>query len=344
MIAFTLLLLAGIKPGDTGPLATIPPFTLTERNGTKISNEDLKGQVWIASFVMVRCPDGKCPQVASTVSRLQDDLAGRRGLKLVTFTVDPDHDSPEELNRYAEAHKARDDGRWLFLTGDYDTIDKLMKAIHLRGGEGSPRRVDHSQKLALVGRNGDVLAYFDGYWNRELVEEKDFERNLLRLRRAVDKALQPEVPAWMPRDFPAFNASLNALASVLLVLGYVAIRLRWYRLHISCMVTTLLVSAVFLASYLFFHLVVKEGRATRFVDQAPDAPAWVALLYAGILLSHTILAMVATPMALVTSYFGLRKWWSAHTRLSRWTFPIWLYVSVTGVVVYWMLYRMFPAP
>ena len=110
------------------------------------------------------------------------------------------------------------------------------------------------------------------------------------------------------------------------------------------MVTTLLVSAVFLASYLFFHLVVKEGRATRFVDQAPDAPAWAAMLYAGILLSHTILAMVATPMALVTSYFGLRKWWAAHTRLSRWTFPIWLYVSITGVVVYWMLYRMFPAP
>ncbi|MFQ3592428.1 MAG: DUF420 domain-containing protein, partial [Gemmataceae bacterium] len=262
----------------------------------------------------------------------------------VTFTVDPDRDSPEELDRYALAHGAKDDGRWLFLTGDYDTVDKLMRAIHLRGGEGSPKRVDHSQKLVLVNRKGEVVGYFDGYWNREIVEEADFERNLLRLRRAVDKALQPELPAWMPRDFPAFNASLNALASVLLVLGYVAIRLKWYRLHITCMVTTLLVSALFLASYLFFHLVIKEGRATRFVDQAPDAPAWVALLYAGILFSHTLLAMLATPMALVTSYLGLRRWWTAHTRLSRITFPIWLYVSVTGVVVYWMLYRLYPAP
>jgi protein SCO1/2/putative membrane protein len=343
VIALTLLLLSGLAKED-GPLATMPPFTLTERNGSKVSLEDLQGKVWIASFVMTRCPDGKCPQVTRTVSQLQDTLADRRDVRLVTFTVDPDTDDPTELNRYAQDHGAKDDGRWLFLTGDYDVIDGLMKAIRVRGGEGSPRRVDHSQKLVLVGRTGEVLGYFDGYWNTAMVPEADFERNLLRLRRAVDKALQPELPAWMPQDFPAFHALLNAVATVLLLVGYIAIRLKQTRVHISCMIITLLISTLFLASYLFFHLVVKEGRPTRFVDQAPDAPAWVATTYAVILLSHTILAIFATPMALTTAYFGLRRWWPAHTRLSRITFPIWLYVTVTGVMVYWMLYRLYPGP
>jgi uncharacterized membrane protein YozB (DUF420 family) len=149
-----------------------------------------------------------------------------------------------------------------------------------------------------------------------------------------------QLRVWMP----AGNAVLNSLSAVLLVAGYLAIRNRAITLHKTCMFTALGVSAVFLASYLYYHFVVVEGVVTRFRDRAPEAPEWVAILYAGILLSHTILAVVVAPMALVTAYLGMTDRLTRHVAIARWTLPIWLYVSVTGVVVYWMLYRLYPSP
>src|SRR5262249_12039154 len=202
----------------------------------------------------------------------------------------------------------------------------------------------HLPYLFVVDRDGEMLSYHDGLFDSMRDTEQGFENNLRRLKRSVDKALQPKLPAWMPPDFPAFNASLHARATLLLLVGYWAIRLRFVRLHVTCMLLTILVSAVFLASYLFFHIYVKEGVSTRFADQAPDAPAWLSYVYYGILISHTLLAVVATPLALYTAWLGLREQWERHVWLARWTFPIWLYVSTTGVVVYWMLYRLYPAP
>jgi uncharacterized membrane protein YozB (DUF420 family) len=151
------------------------------------------------------------------------------------------------------------------------------------------------------------------------------------------------LPGWLPKDFPAFNATLNALAGALLLLGFAAIRGRRVRLHATCMLAAIAVSAIFLASYLFYHLIVKEGRPTHFSEQAPGAPAWVAYLYLGILGTHTLLAVVVAPLALFTAYQGLRGHIVRHVRVARWTLPLWLYVSITGVVVYWMLYRLYPA-
>jgi uncharacterized membrane protein YozB (DUF420 family) len=139
---------------------------------------------------------------------------------------------------------------------------------------------------------------------------------------------------------PGLNASLNGLSGVLLVVGYLAIRRRRVTLHKACMLAALLVSALFLASYLYYHFVVKEQVATHFADRNPGAPAAVAYLYYGLLTSHTILAAAVAPLALVTAYLGLRDRLKGHVRIARWTLPIWLYVSVTGVVVYWMLYRL----
>ena len=144
--------------------------------------------------------------------------------------------------------------------------------------------------------------------------------------------------------FPALNASLNAAAAVLLVAGYVAIRRRAIRAHVACMLTALVVSAVFLASYLYYHTVIKHGQSTSFSTQAPLAPGWVSYLYYSILISHIVLAtFVVVPMSLITAYLGLTNRLSRHVALARWTLPIWLYVSVTGVVVYWMLYRLYAA-
>src|SRR5262249_34832733 len=143
-------------------------------------------------------------------------------------------------------------------------------------------------------------------------------------------------------DLPSLNAALNTTCAVLLLAGYLAIRTRRIALHKACMLTALGVSAAFLASYLYYHFAVKSGEPTHFADRAPDAPRWGGLLYLMILLTHTLLAVVVAPLALFTAWQGLRDNLKRHVRIARWTLPIWLYVSVTGVVVYWMLYRLYP--
>ena len=145
-----------------------------------------------------------------------------------------------------------------------------------------------------------------------------------------------------PEDLPSVNAVLNGISAVLLVGGYVAVRTRHITFHKACMLTALVVSSVFLSSYLYFHLVVRHGEATRFEDRAPTAPGWAKTVYLSILLSHTVLAVLAAPLALRTAYLGITDRLRSHRRLARWTLPIWLYVSITGVVVYWMLYRLYP--
>ena len=328
------------EPGDD--FGEVAEFSLTERDGRTVTREDLLGKVWVASFVLTRCPDGRCPQVTQTVKRLQETLTGRRNLRFVTFTVDPDRDDAKELERYAQQYEA-DPERWLFLTGKEATIDKLLRSFHVRAGEPRKGQTAHSQKLVLVDRHGRIRGYYDG-----LEETYDppghFESNLRSLKRKVDELLAPELPPYLPKDFPAFNAALNGLSGVLILLGYLAIRKRLVRLHAACMLTAIAVSAVFLTSYLFYHLIVKEGRPTLFSDQAPGAPRWMKYLYFAILGTHTVLAVFTAPLALYTAYQGLRNRISRHVRIARWTLPIWLYVSTTGVVVYWMLYRLYPTP
>jgi uncharacterized membrane protein YozB (DUF420 family) len=140
-----------------------------------------------------------------------------------------------------------------------------------------------------------------------------------------------------PGDLPAVNAALNATSAVLVVTGYAAIRCRRVRLHMTCMLSALVVSAVFLASYLYYHLVVMGGRSTAFTGQG-----WARPVYFAVLLSHMLLAVVAASLAPYTAYQGWRGRLVRHVRIARWTLPIWLYVSITGVVVYWMLYQLYP--
>src|SRR5206468_5842698 len=132
-------------------------------------------------------------------------------------------------------------------------------------------------------------------------------------------------------------------AGVLLVLGYLAVRRRRIALHKALMLTALVVSSLFLACYLYYHLAIQQGRPTRFSERAPEAPTWVATTYHVILPSHIVLASIVVPLALYVSYLGLRDRIERHVRLARWLLPVWLYVSVTGVVVYWMLYRLYPS-
>lgn len=134
---------------------------------------------------------------------------------------------------------------------------------------------------------------------------------------------------------PHVNASLNALATVLLISGFLLIRRRRESAHKRTMLACFLVSVVFLVCYAVYH--VSEGNKS-FPDYPPLA---VRYLYYGILLTHVVLAATVPVLAAATIYLGLSDRRSAHRRLARWTFPIWLYVSITGVVVYTMLYQLY---
>ena len=131
---------------------------------------------------------------------------------------------------------------------------------------------------------------------------------------------------------PALNACLNATSAVLLATGFLAIRRRRVRVHRACMVAAFVTSVVFLASYLTYHLQVGT---TRFPGQG-----WTRPVYLTILGTHTVLAALIPPLAIVTLSYALRARFTRHVRLARWTLPTWLYVSVTGVVIYVMLYRL----
>ena len=134
------------------------------------------------------------------------------------------------------------------------------------------------------------------------------------------------------RDLPTVNAVLNALSAVLLVAGYRFIRRREIAKHRLCMLSAFGVSVVFLTCYLVYHAQV---------GSVPyPGTGWMRPLYFTILITHTLLAATVPPLAIVTLSRALRQRFDRHRRIARWTYPVWLYVSVTGVVVYWMLYHL----
>ena len=134
-------------------------------------------------------------------------------------------------------------------------------------------------------------------------------------------------------DLPALNATLNAIAATLLVVGYVLIRRRKIEQHRKVMLSAFATSALFLTSYLIYHANVGSR---PFPGQGP-----VRAIYLTILLTHIVLAAAILPMALITLNHALRQRFERHVPIARWTLPIWLYVSVTGVIVYLMLYQMY---
>lgn len=360
LAALVPLLLAGCQeappslrnPFGSGPL---PSFTLTDSRGQEFRPDRLKDKVWVAHFFFTTCTAG-CSETATTMQHLQEVFRGHPHLALVSISINPENDEPEVLSRYASDLNAQN-GQWHFLTAPrvprigeaalgsasalwhssagaerrvHDIVMKdFLQAVD-RNSENKPgREFDHSFHLVLIDHEGNRVGYVSG---------KDVEarpalvarlKELLMLRRM---AFEPQ-RVWFPR----LNASLNGLCAVLLLAGYLAIKQRKEKLHIVCMVAALAVSAVFLACYLYYHFVVLDGRPTAFQGEG-----WIRAAYLGILLSHTILAVAVAPMAIGVAVLGFRDRRTTHVKWARWTFPLWLYVSVTGVVVYWMLYHLYP--
>ena len=141
-------------------------------------------------------------------------------------------------------------------------------------------------------------------------------------------------PAYDVAALPAVNAALNATSAILLATGFACIRRRNVAAHRVCMVAAFAVSTLFLVSYVVYHAhagsVPFQGRG------------WTRPVYFALLLSHIVLAAVIVPLALATLYQAWAERFDRHRRIARWTLPIWLYVSVSGVLIYWLLYHVFP--
>lgn len=161
--------LAGLRlgPGPLPKLYPIPAFSLTERGGAQVTAESLRGKVWVADFFFTTCP-GPCLMMTQRMAELQKRLGRADDLRLVSFTVDPERDTPAALREYAARHGA-DPERWLFLTGDRNAIYELgEKGFRLatvdqgEGGGGPEGRFLHSTKMVLVDAEGFVRGYFDG--------------------------------------------------------------------------------------------------------------------------------------------------------------------------------------
>ncbi len=138
-------------------------------------------------------------------------------------------------------------------------------------------------------------------------------------------------------DLPAVNASLNALATVFLSLGFLFIKRGRKTAHRNCMIAAVITSAIFLVFYVL-HKILVRGVHTPFGGEGA-----IRAVYYVMLISHILLAMAIVPLVLITLNRGLKERWEHHKKIARWTWPIWMYVSVTGVLVYFMLYQWFPA-
>jgi len=136
------------------------------------------------------------------------------------------------------------------------------------------------------------------------------------------------------KDHPAINASLNFISTIFISAGWISIRRNLWRRHVPCMIAAIISSTLFLIGYIFYHAHVGE--------KSSGYTGWIAAIYFPILASHVLLAFVTLPLVIVTLVPVFQRRWDKHRRLGRWTMPIWLYVSITGVIVYLMLYQWFP--
>ncbi|HTI51747.1 MAG TPA: DUF420 domain-containing protein [Planctomycetaceae bacterium] len=353
------------------PAEGIEDFTLTECHGQTVTKADLLGKPWLACFIFTQCL-GPCPLVSEQMEILQQRLKGL-DVRLVSITVDPDRDTPDVLKAYAERYHA-DPERWWFLTGDKAEIFRLIRRDFrmIVADEPNPKpgfEIMHSITIMHVNAEGRVMGQYNARndvdmarLRRALLGKTDSSDSLLiekadadeaeqeRLqeelrRRALEEELESDkgkssvprvAPDWVFR-LPTVNASLNGLATVLLLAGFALIKSGKRKAHEATMLSAFVTSSLFLAFYLIYHFALYHftGESSRKFTGAGLART----IYLAILVTHVVLAAAVPVLAGITIYRGVTAQWERHKRLARITFPIWLYVSVTGVIIYAMLYH-----
>ncbi len=322
-------------------------FEVVDRSGRAVSQLDLTDRVCIASFIFTRGPLS-CPRITSIMKGIGRRLAATDVL-LLSFSVDPDYDTPAVLDVYARRFEASPD-HWWFLTGPkqtiYDLVRGRFKLPLMDAGPADPaterEAITHSDRLALIDR-GQIVGLFDS------TDPQAVDTLVARARRLA-------LPSWV-KLLPTINASLNAACAAFLLAGWVLIRSRrrvapidakenptqWssarltkdsaVRNHIVCMLAAMTTSVVFLTCYLVYHY---QAGSMAFRGEGA-----LRIGYLTILVSHTLLATLGVvPLVIVTLTRALRKDFHGHRRIAQVTFPIWLYVSLTGVVIYAMLYHL----
>jgi protein SCO1 len=341
----------------------IGDFTLIDQDGNQVTAEDLRGKPWVASFIFTRCAIA-CPNLVKQIYDINKRVKDV-DVRFVTITVDPEHDTVAKMKQYADIYQATPE-RWLFLTGDKDEVYRLIRhgfkvaAWEMFGTDRLPGfEFAHSLSLVHVGPDGKVLGM---YASADENEVRSLERVLAGKmetppeNRPVPPNAVPEtkapapvsapparsqtpagkLPLWAAR-LPATNAMLNALATILLLVGFTAIQAGHVNLHKKMMLYCFGVSVAFLACYLTYHFALQIYTGTH--GKKFDGDGTWATIYYAILISHVILAATVPVLAPLTIYRGLKQDWDRHRRIAKITFPIWLYVSVTGVIIYGMLYH-----
>jgi len=293
----------------------VPDFQLVERSGQPLARKDLLGKVWVGEFIFTRCA-GACPVMVSRMMSLYKKVPEAT---YVSFTVDPANDTPEVLRNYVKNNSLPQE--WLFATGTYDQIQDLAKngfKLSMGPGSSAEEPIIHSDRLVIVDRYGRQRASVSTS-NLEAMDLLEAE-----LRKVL---AEPAIPVM---KLPALNAALNAASGVFLILGILLIKAKKPGAHKASMLTALVASTLFLVSYLTAH---------HYLGSTPyRGQGAMRTVYFTILISHTILAALIVPLAMVTVYRALKGAFDRHREIAQWTFPIWLYVSVTGVVIYFMLY------
>lgn len=176
-VAFLALCLAGCAPTPPLPvLGQVPPFQFTSQTGETFGSKALEGHVWVADFIFTSCP-GPCPRMSSQMHDIQSATADTPDVKLVSFTVDPAHDTPPVLAAYGK-HFLAQPGRWYFLTGAQNRLDEIGRAgFKLNPVDGS---LDHSTRFVLIDRTARIRGYYassdDGFPGRLLRDLRQLER------------------------------------------------------------------------------------------------------------------------------------------------------------------------
>ena len=397
------------------PLQGIADFQLQECNGRSVTRADLLGHQSVVCFVFTRCA-GPCPQVSLQMRELQDrlesltrlsafpmplPLGGALGgllsdsvilsdrialdripefrgnrVRLITITVDPQHDTPEVLQNYAETFGA-DPDRWWFLTGEqqaiYDLTNQSFQQIvqELTGEDRRPGyEVIHTTNLLHLDALGRVRGKYNSQTDADMTQLRRAlttgrsrpDRDPVLAQASAGNSVEPtagadepaagseeppvanglrpqfppQVPEWV-RALPRVNALLNATATVLLLLGFVWIRRGHRGRHQWAMLTAFATSIVFLGCYATYHVALRHytgSGSIRFLGTG-----WIRPVYYTILLTHVVLAAAVPVLASMTIWRAIHERWDAHRKIARITFPIWVYVSVTGVMIYAMLYH-----
>lgn len=332
-------------------------FDLVDHLGRPVTNESLRGKPWMVNFIFTRCAI-ECPLLLKKTYEFHERVKNT-DFRIVTITVDPKYDTVEQMKRQADVFQV-DPDRWLFVTGPeekvYDLIRKGFKqaAWENVGTDRKPgMEFAHSLNMIHVDAEGTIVGKYDGRVDAELETLAQVLEGRIKTPKKnspvaittspplpADRAVvgpAGALPAWAVR-LPTTNAMLNTLATILLLGGYSAIRMKNVELHRKLMVTAFATSVAFLISYLTYHYALQHYTGSS--GKPFEGVGWIRPVYFTILVSHIALAVPVAVGALVTLILGLKGRFETHRKVARIVYPLWLYVSVTGVVIYLMLYHL----